>query len=121
MFSLAVSEALLWLEARGLFVADPKDRGGYGWRVLSRRAERFASKTEFQRFEVARRLPKDALHSALRNKVWAAFMRGEFDVAVLQAMKASRLRFERRLAGHPPKSARFDAQCLSCGCRRTHR
>jgi hypothetical protein len=88
MFSLAVSEALLWLEARGLFVADPKDRGGYGWRVLSRRAERFASKTEFQRFEVARRLPKDALHSALRNKVWAAFMRGEFDVAVLQAMKA---------------------------------
>jgi hypothetical protein len=33
--SLAVSEALSWLEAQGLFVADPKDRGGYGWRVLS--------------------------------------------------------------------------------------
>src|ERR1700677_4179936 len=33
-------------------------------------------------------LPKDALHAKISKTVWMAFMRGEFDVAVFQAMKA---------------------------------
>jgi uncharacterized protein (TIGR02391 family) len=33
-------------------------------------------------------LPKEALHLNIAEKVWMAFMRGEFDVAVFQAMKA---------------------------------
>jgi uncharacterized protein (TIGR02391 family) len=37
---------------------------------------------------MARRLPREALHPKLANSVWLAFMRGEFDVAVFQAMKA---------------------------------
>jgi uncharacterized protein (TIGR02391 family) len=32
--------------------------------------------------------PKQALHQKIANKVWMAFMRGEFDVAAFQAMKA---------------------------------
>jgi uncharacterized protein (TIGR02391 family) len=33
-------------------------------------------------------LPKQALHPRIANTVWMAFMRGEFDVAVFQSMKA---------------------------------
>ena len=33
-------------------------------------------------------LPREALHSKMADKVWMAFMRGEFDVAAFQAMKA---------------------------------
>ena len=33
-------------------------------------------------------LPREALNPKLAEKVWTAFMRGEFDVAVFQAMKA---------------------------------
>src|SRR5262245_5757717 len=71
---LAVQEAWSWLEAQGLIIADPRDGLGYGRRILSRRSQRFANLLEFQRFEVARRLPKEALHPALGNKVWVAFV-----------------------------------------------
>jgi uncharacterized protein (TIGR02391 family) len=33
-------------------------------------------------------LPREALHARIADKVWMAFMRGEFDVAAFQAMKA---------------------------------
>jgi uncharacterized protein (TIGR02391 family) len=33
-------------------------------------------------------LPRRALHPRIESAVWLAFMRGEFDVAVFQAMKA---------------------------------
>ena len=31
-------------------------------------------------------LPRDVLHVRIADKIWMAFMRGEFDVAVFQAM-----------------------------------
>lgn len=85
---LAISEAWAWLEAQGLLVPADSTNGQNGWRVLSRRAKRFENDQEFARYEVGRRLPKDALHPALSDKVWMAFVRGEFDVAAFQAMKA---------------------------------
>jgi uncharacterized protein (TIGR02391 family) len=33
-------------------------------------------------------LPREVLHPRIADKVWMAFMRGEFDVAAFQAMKA---------------------------------
>ena len=60
----------------------------HGYRVLSRRARRFQSEAEFATYAVARMLPREALHSKIADKVWMAFMRGEFDVAAFQAMKA---------------------------------
>ena len=52
-------------------------------------AERDASKTRPNwQLAVARLLPRESLHPRIANKVWSAFMRGEFDVAVFQAMKA---------------------------------
>jgi uncharacterized protein (TIGR02391 family) len=85
---VALAEAWSWLEAQGLIVPAPDINGRNGWRILSRRAQRFESETEFARYSVARMLPKDALHPRIADKVWMAFMRGEFDVAAFQAMKA---------------------------------
>jgi uncharacterized protein (TIGR02391 family) len=43
---------------------------------------------DFAQCAIARRLPPEALHPKLARSIWLAFMRGEFDVAVFQAMKA---------------------------------
>jgi uncharacterized protein (TIGR02391 family) len=85
---VALAEAWAWLEGQGLIVPAADTNGRNGWRILSRRAQRFASEAEFARYAVARMFPRDALHSRIADKVWMAFMRGEFDVAAFQAMKA---------------------------------
>lgn len=84
---LALSEAWAWLEAQGLVVPAPDTNGRNGWRNLSRRAQRFENEGEFAQYAIARTLPKQALHPRIATTVWMAFMRGEFDVAVFQAMK----------------------------------
>jgi Protein of unknown function (Hypoth_ymh) len=71
-----------------LLVPAPGTLGGSDWRVLSRRALRFQDESEFVSFATARMLPKDILHPRLADKVWSAYMRSEFDVAVFQALKA---------------------------------
>jgi uncharacterized protein (TIGR02391 family) len=86
--ALALAEAWAWLEAQGLIVSAPDQGHGTSYRVLSRRARRFQSEAEFANYAVARMLPREALHSKIADKVWMAFMRGEFDVAAFQAMKA---------------------------------
>lgn len=59
--------------------------GGY---YLTRRALAFENRTEYDRFAKARVLPRETLHRKIKDPVWMAFMRGEYDIAVLQAMKA---------------------------------
>jgi uncharacterized protein (TIGR02391 family) len=56
--------------------------------VLGRRALKFQDESQFAGFIVTRMLPKDSLHPRLADKVWSAFLRGEYDVAAFQAMKA---------------------------------
>jgi uncharacterized protein (TIGR02391 family) len=85
--SLAISEAWSWLNAQGLLVPAGAQGSSLGC-VLSRRAKRFEDENDVANFAVSRLLPKDVLHPRLADKVWSAFMRREFDVAVLQAMKA---------------------------------
>ena len=85
---LALTEAYAWLEVQGLVVPEDDTNGRNGWRRLSRRARKFENEADFARYAVARMLPKEALHPKIAQTVWMAFMRGEFDVAVLQAMKA---------------------------------
>jgi len=86
---LALVEAWAWLEAQGLIVPDlDASYARNGWRRLSRRAKRFESEAEFAQYAIARALPREALHPKISGTVWMAFMRGEFDVAAFQAMKA---------------------------------
>lgn len=84
----AINEAWSWLIAQGLIIPVSGINGNNGYMRLSRRAQRFESEQEFIDYSVARILPRDALHERIRAPVWGAFMRGEFDVAVFQAMKA---------------------------------
>ena len=84
----ALIEAWAWLEAQGLIVPASDSNGRNGWRVLSRRARRFESEAEFANYAAARMLPREMLHPRIADKVWMAYMRGEFDVAAFQAMKA---------------------------------
>ena len=88
MFELAFAEAWSWLEAQGLLVQAPGMNGANGFRVLSRRARKFEDERDVAKFASARLLSKDALNPKIATTVWSAFMRGEYDVAVLQAMKA---------------------------------
>ncbi len=56
--------------------------------MLSRRAQQLAREPEPRRAFSARRIPKDALHSTIREDVWALYHRGKYDTAVFEAMKA---------------------------------
>jgi uncharacterized protein (TIGR02391 family) len=85
---LAVSEAWNWLEVQGLLITASGVNGTHGWRVLSRRAQRFQGSDDVRKFTKSRGMPKEFLHPRMADKVWSAFIRGEFDVAVFQAMKA---------------------------------
>jgi uncharacterized protein (TIGR02391 family) len=49
------------------------------------------TETDFGSFKVASLPPKEILHPRITDPVWRAFMRGEFDVAAFQAMKAVEL------------------------------
>ena len=63
--------------------------GGVSGNVrLSRRARKFESEAEFANYAAARHLPKEALHRSISGPVWMSFMRGEFETAAFQAMKA---------------------------------
>ena len=85
--SLALAEAWAWLGAQGLIIPEPGPNRQNGWQMLSRRARKMESATEFAHFTIARLLPKEILHPKIADAVWSAFMRGEFDGAVFQAMK----------------------------------
>lgn len=92
-YRLAFSEAWAWLEVQGLLVPDLDVWGNYdapvtGIRQLSRRAYQFVDLVDVSRYAAARRLPRDSLHPVIAQTVWSAFIRGEYDVAVFQAMKA---------------------------------
>ena len=85
--SLALAEAWAWLEAQGLIVPAAGANGNNGFRVLSRRARKMETETEFASFKVARLLPKELLHPKIADAVWGSFLRAEFDAAAFQAMK----------------------------------
>ena len=99
---LALAEAWAWLEAQGLIVPAEGMNGSNGWRRMSRRARSFESEVDFTRHAAARLLPKKELHPRISGTVWMAFMRGEFDVAVLHAMKAVEVAV-REAAGLPAR------------------
>jgi uncharacterized protein (TIGR02391 family) len=85
---LAVTEAWNWLEVQGLLVPAPNGNGGHGWRVLSRKAEALTSSADVKQFAKSRHLRREILNPRIADKVWSAFIRAEYDVAVFQAMKA---------------------------------
>jgi uncharacterized protein (TIGR02391 family) len=85
---IAMAEAWAWLFAQGLIIPAEGMNGANGFRRLSRRARIMQSEAAFADYRTARLLTREILHPKLADAVWRAFMRGEFDSAVLHAMKA---------------------------------
>jgi uncharacterized protein (TIGR02391 family) len=83
---LAMQEAIGWLTRQGLIMQDPDQTGAYF--VLTRRGRQALESSSFAEFKAAHTLPREILHPSIANSVWMAFVRGEYDVAVFQAMKA---------------------------------
>jgi hypothetical protein len=84
---IAVTEAWKWLEVQGLLIPAEGANGQNGFQLPSRRAKQIADATDFAQFRATRTLQKEMLHHRIADRVWSAFLRGEFDVAVFQAMK----------------------------------
>ena len=82
--SYAFMEAWTWLEREGMFVEKPKS---HGWYFVSRRGARLRGRQGLVAYRAANQLPTASLHPVIAERVWSAFLRGEYDTAVFQAFK----------------------------------
>lgn len=81
----AMIEAFAWLQRECLVV--PRSHFD-GWFTVSRRGRQVAQRGAFSEYVAASHFPKALLHPSIRETVWRTFIRGEYDTAVFQAMKA---------------------------------
>lgn len=86
----AVAEGFNWLLANGLLIQTAGNRGD--GLIISRRGLEMKDPAAFAEFVTARLLPVELLHPLIRDRTWRAFLRGEYDNAVMQAMKAVEIR-----------------------------
>ena len=84
--TLAIAEALGWLISQGLVIRDPYQPGE--WYLLTRRGGALASREDVEAYRKGRELPLQLLQPVLVQKVEYLFLKGDYDVAVLQAFKA---------------------------------
>jgi len=80
----ALMEAWIYLEREGLLVPKP---GSDSWFIISRRGKKLTTAEDFQKYQKGNLLPRGLLHPRIAQKVWATFLRGDYDTAVFQAFK----------------------------------
>ena len=83
-------EAWVWLEREGLVAPKPGDSGNCVF--VTRRGKRVATPEQLKAYRRANMLPKQLLHPTLAQKVWPAFLRGDYDTAVFQSFKEVEVR-----------------------------
>lgn len=88
--SRALMEAWAWLEREGLLVPKPGIQGE--WVFVSRRGRELRTCGEVNHYRKATKLPRQLLHPRIAHKVWASFLRGDYDTAVFQAFKDVEIR-----------------------------
>jgi len=81
----ALMEAWVWLEREDLIA--PRPRQDRDWVFVTRAGQALAEAEDTTAYGRAKSLPKESLHPRIAQKVWSAFLRGDYDVAVLQAFK----------------------------------
>lgn len=81
----ALMEAWVWLEREGLLAPKPGEKGD--WVFITRRGWDLVNSTDQQSFFRVLLLPKGQLHPIIAQKVWALFLRGDYDTAIFQAFK----------------------------------
>ena len=84
--SKALMEAWVWLQSEGLIAPRPGSMGE-GWMFITRRGRQVNNREGLERYRHTNLLPKKLLHPVIAQKVWASFIRGEYDTAVFQAFK----------------------------------
>jgi uncharacterized protein (TIGR02391 family) len=81
----AFTEAWWWLAREGFIVE--KASSQTGWYYISRRGKRALEAADPNAFRHARLLPRESLHPAIVEKVFAPFLRGDYETAVFAAFK----------------------------------
>ena len=81
----ALAEALTWLVREGLIAHDPEQSGD--WHFITRRGKAMKRAADVRAYKDSAILPAKLLHPVIASRVQAAFIRGEYDVAVFQAFR----------------------------------
>jgi uncharacterized protein (TIGR02391 family) len=83
--SRALMEAWVWLEREGLIAPKPGTQGE--WVFVTRRGRQIVDRAGLESYRRSNLLPRHLLHPVIAQKVWSAFIRGEYDTAVFQSFK----------------------------------
>jgi len=84
-----MTEAWRWLEIHMFILPAPGTNGQNGWFVLGRRGRAsLADPRQITAYTKASQFPRELLHPAIVERVWAALARGEYDGAVFYAFRA---------------------------------
>jgi uncharacterized protein (TIGR02391 family) len=86
--SLALLEALNWLEVNGLLIPPRGPNGTNGFRMLGRRGRELLNTAAYAAFQKASAFPKALLHPAIADRVWIELARGDLSDAVFIAFRA---------------------------------
>ncbi len=81
----AIMEAWAWLESSGAIAQLPQQQDGLFF--VTRRGHELAQSSDTTVFTREQTLPRHLLHPRIEQKVWSAFLRGEYDSAVFEAFK----------------------------------
>jgi uncharacterized protein (TIGR02391 family) len=73
------------LEREGLIAPRPGEQ--VDWVFVTRRGQQLKNREDFKSYRHGDLLPREQLHPVVATKVWAAFIRGDYDTAVFQAFK----------------------------------
>jgi len=82
----AIVEAWMWLEREGCLAPKPGLIVGNAV-FITRRGKLLAESQDTSAYKRSGLLPKEFLHPVVVQKVWSAFIRGDYDTAVFQAFK----------------------------------
>ena len=89
----ALMESWQWLEREGFVVPRPTNLsegtsvGGRVTYFVTRRGKAIETSEALEVYRKGNLLPKRQLHPTIAQKVWSLFLRGDYDIAVLQAFK----------------------------------
>ena len=89
----ALMEAWQWLEREGFVAPNPtslsreRSAGMVTTYFVTRRGQTIQKSEDLETYRKADLLPRRQLHPIIAQKVWATFLRGDYDVAVFQGFK----------------------------------
>ena len=95
----ALMEAWVWLMHEGLLAPRP---GEGDWLFITRRGRSMSRAGDLAAYRRQSMLPRKFLQARIAQKVWATFLRGDYDTAVFQAFKEVEVAV-REACGLPPE------------------